>query len=72
VGQTRAAYVTIAPSLTSGIQPSTSTINFPAGDTRANGLTVSLAAGGTLDAMAWSANAADTVNVIFDVTGYFS
>ena len=72
VGQTRAAYVTIAPSLTSGVQPSTSTINFPAGDTRANGLTVSLTAGGTLDAMAWSANAADTVNVIFDVTGYFS
>ena len=72
VGQARAGYVTIAPSLTSGVQPSTSTINFPVGDIRANGITVSLAAGGTLDAMYWSSSASDTVNVIFDVTGYFN
>ena len=72
VGQTRTGYVTIAPSLTSGVQPPTSTINFPKGDTRANGITVPLGAGGKLDAMYWSASTADTVNVIFDVTGYFS
>jgi hypothetical protein len=72
VGQTRGAYVTIAPSLTSGVQPSTSTINFPLGDIRANGVTVALGAGGKLDAMYWSASASDVVNVIFDVTGYFS
>jgi hypothetical protein len=32
---------------------------------------VPLAAGGKLDAMYWTASSADTVNVIFDVTGYF-
>ena len=58
-------------SLTSGTQPKTSTINFPMGDIRANGVTVPLASGG-LDAMYWSAKTTDTVNVIFDVTGYFS
>ena len=72
VGQTHAGYVAVAPSLTSGLQPSTSTINFPAGDTRANGVTVPLAAGGNLDFMYWTASTADTVQVIFDVTGYFS
>jgi hypothetical protein len=72
VGQTRLGYVTVAPSLTSGVPPPTSTINFPVGDTRANGITVPLAPGGKLDAMYWSASTSDTVNVIFDVTGYFS
>jgi hypothetical protein len=72
VGQTRNGYVTVAPSLTSGTQPPTSTINFPVGDIRANGITVPLAPGGKLDAMYWSSSTADTVNVIFDVTGYFS
>ena len=70
-GQTHAGYVTVAPALTSGVQPSTSTINFPLADTRANGLTVPLGPGGSLDAMYWTASSADTVNVIFDVTGYF-
>jgi outer membrane protein assembly factor BamB len=72
VGQTHAGYVTVAPSLTSGVQPPTSTINFPVGDVRANGMTVPLASGGKLDLMYWSASKADTVNVIFDVTGYFA
>ena len=64
--------VTIPPSLTSGSQPETSTINFPLGDTRANGVTVALGTGGKLDAMYWSSTATDTVNIIFDVTGYFA
>jgi hypothetical protein len=72
VGQTRNGYVTVAPSLTSGTQPLTSTINFPAGDTRANGMTVSLGAGGKLDAMYWSGSTSNTTQVLFDVTGYFS
>jgi hypothetical protein len=72
VGQTRNGYVTVAPSLTSGTQPGTTTINFPTADVRANGITVSLGSGGKLDAMYWSASTADTVNVIFDVTGYFA
>jgi hypothetical protein len=35
-------------------------------------MTVPLAAGGKLDLMYWSSRTADTTNVIFDVTGYFS
>jgi hypothetical protein len=72
VGQTAAGYVSLAPSLTSGVAPGTSTINFPTGDVRANGVTVQLASGGTLDFMHWSSSAVDTVNIIFDVTGYFT
>jgi len=71
IGQLGLGYVTIAPSLTTGTQPTTSTINFPTGDIRANGITVPLASGGKLDAMYWSSTTADTINVIFDVTGYF-
>ena len=72
VGQTHAGYVTVAPHLTSGVQPPTSTINFPLGDTRANGITVPLASGGKLDLMYWNSKTTDTTNIIFDVTGYFS
>ena len=71
VGQTAAGYVSLAPSLKSGVAPGTSTINFPAGDTRANGVTVSLASGGSLDFMYWTGNTANTTNIVFDVTGYF-
>jgi hypothetical protein len=71
VGQSRAGYVAVAPSLTSGVQPPTSTINFPAADVRANGITVALASGGKLDAMYWTASSADKIDILFDVTGYF-
>ena len=70
-GQTRGGYVTLAPSLTSGVQPPVSTINFPVRDIRANGITVPLAPGGKLDVMYWSSNSSARVAVIFDVTGYF-
>jgi outer membrane protein assembly factor BamB len=72
VSQTGAGYVTVAPSLASGVPPSTSTINFPKADTRANGVTIPLAAGGNLDFMYFTSSPADTVQVVFDVTGYFS
>ena len=71
-GQSSLGYVTVAPSLTSGVQPTTSTINFPTGDNRANGVTVPLAAGGKLDFMYWAGSTGDTIGIIFDVTGYFS
>jgi hypothetical protein len=51
--------------------PSTSTINFPKGDTRANALTVPLGSGGVL----WVTFVGATgtkADVIFDVTGYFT
>ena len=69
---TREGYVTVAPSLTSGVAPSTSTINFPTADTRANAVTVPLAPGGKLDVMYWSVSTSATVSIIFDVTGYFA
>jgi carboxypeptidase T len=72
VGQTQPGYVTVAPSLAADAMPSTSTINFPVGDIRANGITVSLGPGGKLDAMYAAEDAASTVDVIFDVTGYFA
>ena len=72
VGQTHGGYVTVAPSLTSGVVPPTSTINFPVGDIRANGITVALGVGGKLDAMYSTGSTSDTVYIIFDVTGYFA
>jgi hypothetical protein len=71
VSQTRAGFVTVAPSLTNLIQPLTSTINFPKGDIRANGVTVQVAAGGKLDFMYWTTVATDRIQILFDVTGYF-
>jgi hypothetical protein len=72
-GHTLAGYVTVAPghSLAEGTPPSSSTINFPALDIRANGVTVGLSEDGALDFVYW-AGAGATVNVIFDVTGYFT
>jgi hypothetical protein len=51
--------------------PSTSTLNFPVGDTRANGAVVPLGDGGTLSAT-YVSSTAGTVELIFDVTGYFA
>jgi hypothetical protein len=48
--------------------PSSSTLNYPWGDTRANGVTVALGPGGTLAA---TSGYAGTTHVVFDVTGYF-
>jgi hypothetical protein len=52
-----------------GSVPSTSTLNFPAGDIRANAVTAPLGPGGTL----WVTfvGVGGTMNVVFDVTGYF-
>ena len=50
--------------------PATSTLNFPANDIRANGLTVPLGPGGTLG-LIYVARAGATARVVFDVTGYF-
>jgi len=48
--------------------PSTSTLNFPNGDIRANAVTTPLGPGGTL----WvTFGGSGTMNVVFDVTGYF-
>jgi hypothetical protein len=52
-------------------QPTSSTINFAAGETTANGLTVALGSGGTLSAT-YMSSAGNTTDLVFDVTGYFT
>ena len=65
-GQTKAGYIVLAPAAGG----TTSTLNFPVGDTRANGVTVALGAGGTLNVV-YKAAAGGRTNIVFDVTGYF-
>jgi len=66
--QTAAGYVVVTP--TAQNSPSSSTVNFPLGDNRANNVTVPLSRAGTL-AMTYVASAGKTTDLIFDVTGYF-
>ncbi len=68
-GASGGGYVTVAPTIPSGAAPSTSTLNFPKGDTRANNLTAQLS-GGKLQAEYWGP-AGTSVQFVFDVTGYF-
>jgi hypothetical protein len=49
--------------------PGSSTLNFPVGDNRANGVTVALGSGGTLS-ITYMAGSGST-DFVFDVTGYF-
>jgi hypothetical protein len=67
--QTFIGYVALTPEPTAS--PTTSTLNFPVGDNRGNGLTVALGTGGTLSAVYVTAAAGQTADLIFDVTGYF-
>jgi hypothetical protein len=65
---TRAGHLALTPDPANN--PSTSTVNFPAGDTRANGITQRLNASG--DISIWfKATSGGTVHAILDVTGYF-
>jgi PKD repeat protein len=68
VGQTAAGFVSLGPDATDA--PTTSTLNFPLGDIRANNVTVLLDGTGGLSAV-YKAVAGNTAHVIFDVTGYF-
>ena len=67
-GQTKQGYISIGPVATSA--PGSSNLNFPAGDNRANNVTVALDAVGRLAAV-YVPNGTGTTQVIFDVTGYF-
>ena len=68
-GQTKAGY--FALTTTAENNPSTSTLNFPLGDNRANGVTVPLTATGGKLWITYAAVAGAKANAIFDVTGYF-
>jgi hypothetical protein len=52
--------------------PTSSTLNFPMNDDRANAVTVALSSSGTLSITYAAATSGPTAQVIFDVTGYFT
>ncbi len=62
-------YVTLGPNPTD--TPNSSTINFPRGDIRANNVIVPINANGTLSVV-YVAPAGSTVNVVLDISGYFT
>jgi len=64
--QTHPGYVYLGPDPLAS--PPSSTLNFPLGDTRGNGLTVALGPGGSLSPTSGYSGTAD---LVFDVTGYF-
>jgi hypothetical protein len=68
VGQTKAGYVSITKNPTA--TPSVSTLNFPFGDVRANGVTVPLNAANDM-ALVYKATTGAKTHLILDVTGYF-
>jgi hypothetical protein len=69
VGQSAAGFVSLGPVV--GTRPSTSTINMPVGDVRANGVIVPLDRAGRLEAVYRAAPGSRT-DLLFDVTGYFT
>ncbi len=71
VGATSSGYFVLAPAPPSG-PPATSTINFPAGDIRANGATIGTGPGGSLTVVFVGAKGSRTSDVVFDLTGYFA
>jgi len=68
--QTYPGYLYIGPVPMS--QPSSSTLNFPKGDDRANAVAVPLTSDGSLAVTYITANPGYSTQVIFDVTGYFT
>jgi hypothetical protein len=67
--QTAAGFVYLGPDATTS--PTSSTLNFPIGDTRANGVTVAVSTLGRLSAT-YGAPSGKTTHLVFDVTGYFA
>jgi hypothetical protein len=70
VNQSDPGYLAITPA--PAACPGTSTLNFPLGDTRANGATVPLASDGSLSLTYIGPYADASTDVVLDVTGYFS
>jgi hypothetical protein len=67
--QSGPGYLYVGPVATNN--PTSSNLNFPKGDDRANAVTVVLGAGGTLSITYATPTSGATTHVIFDVTGYF-
>ena len=68
VGQQQAGYLSVTPDPDNS--PSTSALNFPLGDVRANNITSPLADDGKLS-IVYKAGVGKTTHVLLDVTGYF-
>ena len=68
VGQTAAGFVAITP--TPVANPTSSTLNFPLGDTRANNFTTPLSGSGKLAAL-YKSSAGKSTHLLVDITGYF-
>ena len=68
-GQTSKGYLFIGPDPMNN--PTSSTVNFPLGDDRANGVTVALSATGSLSVTFVAPTNGPSGHAIFDVTGYF-
>ena len=69
VGQTRRGYASLTP--TPIATPSTSTINFPAGQARSNGVITSLDPATGQVSLTYKAARGATTHLLLDVTGYF-
>ena len=69
VYETATGVIDLGPAVTPG--GDTSSLNFVPGDTRANNVTLGLAADGYLTAVYRSSTAGATTDLIFDLTGYF-
>jgi hypothetical protein len=67
---TASGYVTLGPDPTD--TPTSSTINFPRGDIRANNVVIPVNADGTVSAVYISGAVAPTVNMVLDISGYFT
>ncbi len=68
--QTSSGFLSVGPN--SSNSPTSSTLNFPVGDDRANAVTVALGTGGALWATYAAPTLGPTAQVLFDVTGYFT
>ena len=68
-GQTGAGYLAVTRTPTG--TPATSTLNFPLGDVRANGVFAPLDGAGALSIVYKSGTRGSHTHVVFDVTGYF-
>jgi hypothetical protein len=68
-GQTSGGYLYAGPIAASN--PTSSTLNFPVGDDRANAVTVALGSGDILSTTHVGSAASSSAQVIFDVTGFF-
>ena len=68
-GQSSRGYVAVGPNLTWPAH--TSTVNFPIGDNRANGVVVPITDARRLEVVFSGNSSAATTHFVFDLTGFF-